>query len=156
MKKLKNWAAKSFLASLFLLIIAPFIGFSAQNQGMSIKAENAPFNQMLQKMETKKENQLAMTSQAAAAGVKTSGENSVVIVDPLVRAADFKEAFNYLSQYKAGSPIFFALQNGEKLYNIIDLSVMKGGSIVIFKMNSTQGQKIKVVKTEDILSLGID
>lgn len=156
MKKLKNWAAKSFLASLCLHAVGPIYSFSAQTQGVSIKAENAPFNQMLQKMETKKEDQLAMNSQAAAAGAKASGETSVVIVDPLVRAADFKEAFSYLSQYKAGSPIFFALQNGEKLYNIIDLSVMKGGSLVIFKMNSTQGQKIKVVKTEDIVSLGID
>lgn len=155
MKKLKNWAAKSFLASLFLLFIAPFYGFSAQNQGISIKAENAPYNQMLQKMETKTEDKLAMKSQAAAVS-KAPGETSVVIVDPLVRATDFKDAYNFIVQYKAGAPIFFELQNGEKLYNVIDLSVMKGGSIVIFKMNSTQGQKFKVVKTEDITSIGID
>ncbi len=156
MKKQKSWVARSFLASLFLQAIAPLYTFSAQNQGLSIKAENAPYNQMLQKMETKKEDTLALKSQTAAVGAKALGETSVVIVDPLVRAQDFKEAFNYLNQYKAGSPIFFALQNGEKLYNVLDLSVMKGGSIVIFKMNSIQGQKIKVVKTEDIVSLGID
>jgi hypothetical protein len=157
LKKLKNWAARSYLASLLFLLIIPCHGITSQNQGLSIKAENAPYNQMLQKMETKTEDKLAMKSQAAAAaGAKGSGDASVVIVDPLVRASDFKEAFTYLLQYKAGAPIFFALQNGERLYNVIDLSVMKGGSLVIFKMNTTQGQKLKVVKTEDIISLGVD
>jgi len=130
---------------------------AAAPQGISIKQENAPYNQALQKMETKAEDKQLMKTQAAAASsAKQAGESSVVIVDPLIRATDFKEAFTYLNQYKTGSSIFFELQNKERLYNIVDLAVMKGGSLVIFKMNTTQGQKVKVVKTEDINSLGID
>lgn len=155
MKKLKALAARSYLASLFIMCI-PCLQAAAP-QGISIKQENAPYNQALQKMETKAEDKQLMKTQAAAASsAKQAGESSVVIVDPLTRATDFKEAFTYLNQYKAGSSIFFELQNKERLYNIVDLAVMKGGSLVIFKMNTTQGQKVKVVKTEDINSLGTD
>jgi hypothetical protein len=155
LKKLKNWVARSFLANLGIFFVFPLKVVAASNMGMSVKEETAPYNQMLQKMETKAENTQLKKAQAAALGA-SSKDTSVVIVDPVTRAADFKEAYTFLTQYKAGAPIYFELQNGEKLYNVIEISVMKGGSLMIFKTNSTQGQKFKVVKTEDIVSLGSD
>jgi hypothetical protein len=123
---------------------------------LGIKAGNAPYNQALKTMESKAEDkQIMKQTQQAASSFKSAG-SEVMIVEPSVRAQDFKEAFHYLSEYKAGSPLFFELQDKEKLYNVLDLSLMKGGTLVIFKINTTQGLKYRVVKTEDIVSLGND
>lgn len=125
----------------------------------SIKANNAPYNQALKTMEAKAETKQILKQtkekEAATSSQKISSPE-VMIIDPAVRAQDFKEAFSYLSEYKAGSPLFFELQDKEKLYNVLDLSLMKGGTIVIFRMNTTQGLKYRVVKTEDIVSIGND
>ena len=98
--------------------------------------------------------QILQTAQAGAAE-KTQGPE-IMMIDPLTRAQDFKEAFTYLSLYKTGSLIYFELASHEKLYNILDLSLMKGGTLVIFKLNTTQGVKYRVVKTEMISSIGND
>jgi hypothetical protein len=121
--------------------------------GPDIKASNSPYNQALKSMEAKAEQkQLAQTQQAA---ISQRGPE-VMVIDPSIRAQDFKEAFTYLMQYKAGSPIFFELQDKEKLYNVLDISLMKGGSLMIFKINTTQGMKYRVIKVEDIFSIGND
>lgn len=118
-----------------------------------IKAANAPYNQQLKTMETQAA-QKQLTQQAAMAPRVSSPE--VMIIDPSVRAQDFKEAFSYLMQYKAGAPIFFELQDKEKLYNVLDISLMKGGTVMIFRINTTQGLKYRVVKIEDVASIGSD
>lgn len=121
----------------------------------NIKASNEPYNQALKTMEAKAEQKQLTQSQQAAMSQKLSSPE-VMIIDPSIRAQDFKEAFTYLMQYKAGSPLFFELQDKEKLYNVLDVSLMKGGSIMIFKMNTTQGLKYRVVKIEDVVSIGND
>ena len=123
----------------------------------SIKAANAPYNQNLTTMEAKAEQKQVMQQggkQAVSSQKMPSPE--VMIIDPSIRAQDFKEAFNYLSEYKAGAPLFFELQDKEKLYNVLDFSLMKGGTLVIFKLNTIQGLRYRVVKIEDLISIGND
>lgn len=128
----------------------------AANDANSIKASNTPYNQALKTMTTKAEEKQLMSKPEQAASSQKISNPEVMIIDPAIRAQDFKEAFHYLSEYKAGSPLFFELQDKEKLYNVLELSLMKGGTLVIFKMNTTQGLKYRVVKTEDIISIGND
>lgn len=128
--------------------------FAAEAGPVNIKASNAPYNQALKTMEAKAE-QHQLSAQTAAAAQKL-GSPEVMMIDPSIRAQDFKEAFTYLSQYKGGAPLFFELQDQEKLYNVLDLSLMKGGTLVIFKINTTQGLKYRVVKIEDVRSIGVD
>ena len=144
------------MRSIVFLIILVICNYGvAADTGVDIKAGNAPYNQALKTMEAKAEQkQLLQSTQAATSQKLTSPE--VMIIDPSVRAQDFKEAFTYLMQYKAGAPLFFELQDKEKLYNVLELFLMKGGTLVIFKINTTQGLKYRVVKTEDIVSIGND
>lgn len=138
---------------LFVFMIGMLCSILNAADGPDIKASNAPYNQALKSMEAKAEQkQLAQTQQAAI----SQKSPEVMIIDPSIRAQDFKEAFTYLMQYKAGSPIFFELQDKEKLYNVLDISLMKGGSLMIFKINTTQGMKYRVIKVEDIFSIGND
>ncbi|MEI8300408.1 MAG: hypothetical protein WCG10_02190 [Chlamydiota bacterium] len=139
---------------LLTLLIAPITTLTAK-ANPAITGNTAAYNSTLKTMETKSEqDELLKTTKATATQKATSPE--VMIIDPATRAQDFKEAFNYLSLYKAGSPVYFELENNEKLYSVLDLSLMKGGTLVIFKINTTQGIKYRVVKTETIAAIGND
>ncbi len=106
-------------------------------------------------MESKAEDKLMMKSTTSAA-VTSSKEAAVIMIEAQTRATDIKEAFTTLSQYKGSPSIYMTLSNNEKITNITELSLTKGGSIIIVKMNTTQGQKYKVIKVEDINSLDTD
>jgi len=140
---------------LFVLGLMSCLIFGASPEAADIKAFNAPYNQALKTMEMKAE-QKQMTAQTGAAMSQKLSSPEVIMIDPSTRAQDFKEAFTYLLQYKGGSPLFFELQDHEKLYNVLDLSLMKGGTMIIFKINTSQGLKYRVVNIEDIRSIGVD
>jgi hypothetical protein len=128
---------------------------AAAKANPAIVGNTAAYTSTLKTMEAKSEqDELLKTTKAGTAQKAYSPE--VMIIDPATRAQDFKEAFNYLSLYKAGSPVYFELENNEKLYSVLDFSLMKGGTLVIFKINTTQGIKYRVVKTEAIASIGND
>lgn len=142
------------LSLVLALLIIPTITEAAK-ANPAIVGNTSAYNSTLKTMEAKSEqDELLKTTKATAVQKATSPE--VMIIDPSTRAQDFKEAFNYLSLYKAGSPVYFELENNEKLYSVLDLSLMKGGTLVIFKINTTQGIKYRVVKTETIAGIGND
>jgi len=86
-----------------------------------------------------------------AATMPTSGE--VMIIDPKARASDLAAAFSFLKKSRASSPIFVELANGQTLTNIQEMTVLKGGTLVIFQINSAQGQRYIVEKIESIESI---
>ncbi len=142
------------LSLILALLIIPIITEAAK-ANPAIVGSTSAYNSTLKTMEAKSEqDELLKTTKATATQKAISPE--VMIIDPSTRAQDFKEAFNYLSLYKAGSPVYFELENNEKLYSVLDLSLMKGGTLVIFKINTTQGIKYRVVKTETIAGIGTD
>lgn len=143
-------------ASLFFICLTSSKTFGEEGLTSSLKQENAPYDNALKTMQAKKEQELALKQQGAVASSIEKGTSSVMMIEPQTRAQDFKEAFTYLSQYKAGSPLYFELESKEKLYGVTDISMMKGGSLVIFKMNTTSGAKFRVIKTENIISIGTD
>lgn len=154
MKKLKFLVDGSSLIK-SILVLSPSLLLAGPFDSSSIKSQNAPYNQALQTMESKAEDKLMMKSTTSAA-VTSSKEAAVIMIEAQTRATDIKEAFTTLSQYKGSPSIYMTLSNNEKITNITELSLTKGGSIIIVKMNTTQGQKYKVIKVEDINSLDTD
>lgn len=114
--------------------------------------EKYPVNKSLNKMESEALKKQVTNSEATHAAASKSA-SEVMIIEPSTRANDFKEAYQYLRSQKTGSRISFQLSSGPKLSNVVDLDIMKGGSLVIFKMTTTKGLQYKVVRIEDIVSI---
>ncbi len=110
-----------------------------------------PVNKEFQQMENKAFRKEVTSQQTTTAASK--GSTEVMIIEPSTRAGDFKEAYQYLRAQKSGSRVTFRLADGKSLSNVIDLDIMKGGSLVIFKMSTTSGLQFKVVRIEDITSI---
>ncbi|MCK4934562.1 MAG: hypothetical protein KAR79_03150 [Simkaniaceae bacterium] len=95
---------------------------------------------------------------AAAEGTTTKkvsdgAPREVMVITPLARAKDVKEAYQYIKTESASSPISITLKNGKILDNIIGINVMSEGTMVIFKLNTTKGVKLRIENIENILSL---
>ena len=48
------------------------------------------------------------------------------------------------------SKLAVKLLDGSSITEILDMKVMPGGTIIIFRTNTLQGQKFQLVKIEDI------
>ena len=156
LKKREKSVRKLSLFSLSLALLAQSYAADQDPLAASIKKENAPYNEALKTLQTKKEQENIQKMQGAASTHEKGSSPSVMIIDPQTRATDFKEAFSYMATNKAGSLIYIELENQEKVYGVFDLTIMKGGSLVILKMNTTLGQKYRVIKTENLVSIGTD
>lgn len=76
-----------------------------------------------------------------------------LIIDPKMRAQDFKEAFETLRKEKTTGKVFFQLTNGSTISNIIDMNLMANSTLILFRFNSTQGIRFQLVKVEEIDSI---
>ncbi len=75
------------------------------------------------------------------------------VIDPKMRAQDFKEAFESLRKEKTAGKVFFQLTNGSTISNIIDMTLMANYTLIMFRFNSTQGIRFQLVKVEEIASI---
>lgn len=119
-------------------------------------ATNQIYNKQLKKMEDKAEQKELEKSERAAALKKSSGGNEIMVIDPLARAQDFAEAHKYLTFHKSSAPVSFKLADDRILTNVLNVEYMKGGTLVIFTLNTTKGIKYEVVNIEDIKSMSND
>ena len=83
----------------------------------------------------------------------SSKQSEVMIIQPEMRAKDIQESFEYLKTMNPGEKLAVKLISGALITEIMDIKVMKGGTMIIFRINSSQGQKFHVVKTEQIDTL---
>jgi len=81
-----------------------------------------------------------------AAAVFCSGQVELV-------AQDFQQAYDMLKKEKTAGKVYFQFSDGSSIGNIIDMTTMANGTIVLFRYNSSQGIKFQIVKIEDILTL---
>ncbi|NGX37761.1 MAG: hypothetical protein K1000chlam2_00923 [Chlamydiae bacterium] len=88
-----------------------------------------------------------------AIGEMMKMSRSVMIIDPKERANDYMKAFEMLRQEKSTSKVFFDLSDGSKISSVIDMKLMPGGSLVIFRYSTPHGIKYQVVEIEDILGI---
>lgn len=124
----------------------------AQDIDAGQAAQNALYSKQVKSMQDKAMQEELKKQQAVTA--KAPQNQEVMIIEPLARAQDLLEAFTYLRSKKPSSPVVFHLASGKIVTSVMDVSVMKGGSLVIFTTNTTQGIKYEVVKTEDIATIG--
>ena len=82
-----------------------------------------------------------------------SSSPSYTLIDPKMRAQDFKEAFEALRKEKTSAKVFFQLTNGSSVSNIIDMTLMTNATLILFRFNSTQGVQSQLVKVEEIASI---
>lgn len=78
---------------------------------------------------------------------------SYMMIDLKQRANDYKEAFEVLKKEKGTGKVYFQLLEGTKISNIIDMTLMSSGHLIVFKFNTQQGIKQQVVPVEQIAEL---
>jgi hypothetical protein len=84
---------------------------------------------------------------------KDTTYRSVLSIDPKARAQDYQQAFEALRKEKTPPKIAFELYDGTTISNILDMTLMANGNIILFRVNTPQGIKMQTVKVEDIKSL---
>ena len=101
--------------------------------------------------------QIAETTAATLASPSSPGGPSqeMMIIPPHDRAADLLEAYLFLKQHNIASSILVIMKDKSTLTNILDIQIMKNGTLLIFKVNTLQGEKYMLVKTEDVDSLSV-
>ena len=81
-------------------------------------------------------------------------QRSIMIIEPKARAEDFIKSFEMLKKDKPSSRIYYKLFNNQTINNIIDINMLDNGTLILFKIATTQGTKFLIVPTEDIESIG--
>ena len=122
-----------------LFIFFSFVSFSA------FSAQNLPVSMPSQ--------QPAITKQDEE--YASSMGKEVMMIPPQLRAQDFKEAFDYLKKIQTQSKITFTMKDGSKLAQILDVSILPGGTMLNFKINTVQGIQYQIIRIEDIKSISL-
>jgi len=84
---------------------------------------------------------------------KSRGISEVMIISPELRAKDLQAAIKFLNQHVPTSKPNITLSDGSKITSIMNVEVMPGGTILIFKVTSLKGLQYKVVNIEEVQSL---
>lgn len=93
------------------------------------------------------------TQEASAIARMAESANSVIVIDPKARAADYMEAFKLLKQEKSTTKVFFQLADGKKISNVIDIKMMPESTLVMFRYSTPKGIQFQVVEIENIVSI---
>jgi hypothetical protein len=93
------------------------------------------------------------SNEGAAAAVAGGSSQEVMLITPLDRANDILQAYNYLKQNSIASSVSVMMKDKSMFSNILDVQIMKNGTLIIFKLSTLQGERYRLVKTEDIDSL---
>jgi hypothetical protein len=77
-------------------------------------------------------------------------QRSIMVIPPKERALDYVKAFELLKLEKPSAKIFFQLSSNKIINNIIDIALLDNGTLLLFKIATTQGTKLVIVPIEDI------
>ncbi len=78
---------------------------------------------------------------------------SIMIINPKERAGDYLKAWELLKQERSTAKVYFELADGSKISNVIDMKLMPGDTLIVFRYNTPQGIRYQVVEIEDILGI---
>lgn len=78
---------------------------------------------------------------------------SYMIIDPKARAMDLQQAYDVLRKEKNASKINFQITGGQTITNIVEMTLMNNGNLILFRYNTAQGIKLQAVPVEEILSI---
>jgi hypothetical protein len=110
----------------------------------SAEGEKAAKEQMMEK-----EIQLA----GAHSQAKGSSGDSLIMINAKDRADDYQKAFQLLRDEKSTAKVYFQLAGGKKISNVIELTIMPGSTLVLFRYSTPQGVKYEVAGVEDIMGI---
>ncbi len=85
--------------------------------------------------------------------VSEGNVKSLMMIDPKERAADFIKAFETLRKEISPAKIYFHIIKGSPISNIMDVSLMENGTLLIFRVSTSQGPQYKIVPIEDVLDV---
>lgn len=85
--------------------------------------------------------------------VSEGNMKSIMMIDPKDRASDFIKAFDTLRKEIAPIKIFFHISKGAPISNIMDLTLMENGTLMLFRISTPQGPQYKIVPVEDLLDI---
>lgn len=101
------------------------------------------------------EMQKAFESHVNAIAVsKKGGLQDVMVINPDMRAKDFKAAFDILKVQDMKGHTTFFLEDGSHIDHILEVDILPGGTMISFRINTTRGIKYKVIPIEQIKSIG--
>lgn len=89
----------------------------------------------------------------AVTATPAPGAKCVIVIDPKVRGSDYIQAFDYLRRDKPTMKIVIRTTGGTQFYNVTDLSATTGGTLLLVKYLSNQGNKTQIVPVEDIVEI---
>lgn len=89
----------------------------------------------------------------AAAAVIDSSSKSVMLIDPKARAADYAQAFDFLRKNQPTQKIVIKTQSSV-LMNVTDVTPSTGGTLLLVKILSAQGNRTQIVPVEQITEIG--
>ncbi|MBP9841591.1 MAG: hypothetical protein KBC64_04110 [Simkaniaceae bacterium] len=130
------------------MIISLFIA-----AGMGFTPDTSQAQKTISTTVNKQIAQETAASMAAHEGGGTSGTQEMMLIAPNDRAGDLLEAYIYLKQCNVASSISVSMKDKSVLSNILDMQLMKNGTLIVFKISTLQGEKYRLVKTEDIDAL---
>jgi len=87
------------------------------------------------------------------AAVSEGSVKSIMMIDPKERAGDFLKAFETLRKEISPSKIYFHISKSSAISNILDISLMEHGTLMLFRISTPQGPQYKIVPVEDLLDI---
>ncbi|MBF8263601.1 MAG: hypothetical protein HW387_1266 [Parachlamydiales bacterium] len=82
-----------------------------------------------------------------------SGYRSTLIIEAKARSEDIIKAYELLKREKPTLKISARTYSGQILSNIADITPMPNGTLLLFRIASTQGVKNQFVSVEDVADL---
>jgi len=89
---------------------------------------------------------------APAISAMTSGNKSIIVIDPKARANDYVQAFDQLRKDKPTMKIMIRTTSGAVI-NITDLTAAPGGTLLLLRILSNQGTRLQVLPVEEIMEI---
>ncbi len=83
-----------------------------------------------------------------------AASKSYMMVPLPQRAKDFQDAFEMLKREKSSGKVFFQLADGTTINNVIDMTLLTNSTLILFRYSSGQGVQLRIVKVEEIGSIG--
>ncbi len=90
---------------------------------------------------------------SSIAGITSGNTKSVMMIDPKARAEDFIKAFEKLRNEIPPQKIYFHIIHTKPLNNILSLSLMENGTLLIFRIANPSGAEYKIIPIEDVLEI---
>jgi hypothetical protein len=94
------------------------------------------------------QNSLLNTKVAAS-----SNQKDVILIEPSKRAQDFMQAYEILKKGKSPQSIFFHISNGSVISNVLEMTSMNNGTLLLFKITTNTGAKFELIPIENLLSI---